>query len=163
MIKLNCSAIKLINAEAFDLIQKCPRNKKLVFLALWWKNIFKTSGTICSSLQQNELFLKAYNLLQLKQKLKHSTNLLLNSKTMYTMCSAYNNIISVRAHSQHTSFLHAGHHISIEFVPDMKRTTVIHSCYVIIKVKSFSTSTIKIKTMFESWLNVLSNNENTCM
>lgn len=102
-------------------------------------------------------------IIKLKQKLKHSTNLLLNSKTMYTMCSAYNNIISVRAHSQHTSFLHAGHHISIEFVPDMKRTTVIHSCYVIIKVKSFSTSTINIKTMFESWLNVLSNNENTYM
>lgn len=118
------------------------------------------SAHLCNRI---ELFLKAYNLLQLKQKLKHSTNLLLNSKTMYTMGSAYNNIISVRGHSQHTSFLHAGHHISIEFVPDMKRTTVIHSCYVIIKVKSFSTSTINIKTMFESWLNVLSNNENTYM
>lgn len=100
-------------------------------------------------------------LLQLQQK--QPTNLLLNGKTMYTMCSAYNDILSVRAHFQHTSFLHAGHHISIEFVPDMKRTTVIHSCYVIIKVKSFSTSTINIKTMFESWLNVLSNNENTYM
>lgn len=113
------------------------------FLSLMMEKYLQDKGNLLLlSVRELVVFEHVRYLLQLKQKLKYTTNLLLNGKTMYTMFSAYNNIIPVRAHSQHTSFLHAGHHISIEFVPDMKRTTVIHSCYVIIKVKSSSASTI---------------------